>query len=314
MAALLLQTAPYVPVKKEMDPSKSKSNITFSTVIETNNKLDPSSSNKNVIVKLPKTTSTTTATATTTATTATTTDATSTQNTEINTVTDTQTAQTNAPKAVKTTTPKPKSNTNTNSTKYSKIDKPKIKTAQNVTLSVKKEKKPSNGNTTVTVVLDANGVEVPKLSRRLKIQEKVEKQRLKAEADGVEYIPPVKNTPSSPSASSPSNSNSQNNQKAVKVEKKDKVEMKADSNSKANRPPANRVEGPNSGRKWVRREEGVAAVPAMVGADSSLLAAPVGEWFYQHQATIIGSYVEAIGCTKCTIRYISHILLLLLFL
>ena len=193
VSALLLQTAPYMPTKKIMDPTQSRSNITTSTLIQTNNKKNPSSSNKNIII--------------------------------------------NPNQISKKLTPK--------------VNKPKnSSTTQNVTVSgVKKQKKVPASVPVIT--LDANGVEIPKLSRRLQIQQKLEKKMLKAAAEGVEITttsaatstkstkPAAKVTPSPTSATATSSP------------------VKVNTNSKANRPSGTSVEGPNSGKKWVRREQDV---------------------------------------------------------
>ena len=223
VSALLLQTAPYMPTKKIMDPSQSRSNITTSTLIQTNNKKNPSSSNKNIIV--------------------------------------------NPNQISKKLTPK--------------VNKPKnSSTTQNVTVSaVKKQKKVPASVPVIT--LDANGVEIPKLSRRLQIQQKLEKKMLKAAAEGVEITttstttstkatkPAAKVTPSPASATSTSTATSS--------------PVKVNTNSKANRPSGTSVEGPNSGKKWVRREQDVTVSASSnnlemngSGIQSSLFTQPDG--------------------------------------
>ena len=217
VSALLLQTAPYMPTKKIMDPSQSKSNITTSTLIQTNNKKNPSSSNKNIIV--------------------------------------------NPNQISKKLTPK--------------INKPKnTSTTQNVTVNAVKKAKKVPASVAV-ITLDANGVEIPKLSRRLQIQQKLEKKILKAAAEGVDI--PTTSTKST--------------KQAVKVTPSPAVTtavaaapiVKANTNSKANRPSGTSVEGPNSGKKWVRREQDVTVSATSnnlgmtgSGTQSSLFTEPGG--------------------------------------
>ena len=219
VSALLLQTAPYMPTKKIMDPSQSKSNITTSTLIQTNNKKNPSSSNKNIIV--------------------------------------------NPNQISKKLTPK--------------INKPKnISTTQNVTVNAVKKAKKVPANVAV-ISLDANGVEIPKLSRRLQIQQKLEKKILKAAAEG--------------EGADIATTSTKSTKQAVKVTPSPAVTtavaaapvVKANTNSKANRPSGTSVEGPNSGKKWVRREQDVTVSATSnnlgmtgSGTQSSLFTEPGG--------------------------------------
>ena len=134
--------------------------------------------------------------------------------------------------------------------------------------AVKKAKKVPASVAVIT--LDANGVEIPKLSRRLQIQQKLEKKILKAaaEGEGVDITTTstkqaVKVTPSPAVAAAPI--------------------VKANTNSKANRPSGTSVEGPNSGKKWVRREQDVTVSATSnnlgmtgTGTQSSLFTEPGG--------------------------------------
>lgn len=229
VSALLEQTAPYMPAKKIMDPSRSKSNITTSTLIQTNNKKNPSSSNKNVIV-----------------------------------------------------------NANTISTKLSaKVTKPKgpKNPAQNITVNVVVKKQKKIPSKAPVILLDANGVEIPKLSRRLQIQQRVEKKMSKAAAagGGVDATSTSTSTSSSVVGSvnaSPSVTTS------TPVSAAAKPVTKANTNMKANRPSGTSVEGPNSGKKWVRREQDVttsasstrSGAVGVVDVQSSRFTEPVGTY------------------------------------
>ena len=227
VSALLEQTAPYMPAKKIMDPSRSKSNITTSTLIQTNNKKNPSSSNKNVIV-----------------------------------------------------------NANTISTKLSaKVTKPKgpKNPAQNITVNVVVKKQKKIPSKAPVILLDANGVEIPKLSRRLQIQQRVEKKMSKAAAAGVDATSTSTSTSSSVVGSvnaSPSVTTS------TPVSAAAKPVTKANTNMKANRPSGTSVEGPNSGKKWVRREQDVttsasstrSGAVGVVDVQSSRFTEPVGTY------------------------------------
>jgi hypothetical protein len=148
--ALLEQVAPFMPARKIMDPSLSRNSSSIST--ETNNKRNPSSSNKNkplgAVVTTPR-----------------------------------GALSANATKTSKPKQPKAKTNTSTNTT-ASAVAAPKPKKVKKVAVAV-------------AVVLGEGevAVEKPKISRRLKIQNKLEK-RMKAadaagEAGGEGVVPPV---------------------------------------------------------------------------------------------------------------------------
>jgi hypothetical protein len=149
VAALLEQVAPFMPARKIMDPSLSRNSSSITT--ETNNKRNPSSSNKNKPLGAVATTPRLALNA-------------------------------NATKMIKPKQPKTKTNKTTTTTASASVAAPKAKKVKNVA---------------VAVVLGEGEVaeEKPKISRRLKIQNKLEK-RMKAadaagEAGGEGVAPPV---------------------------------------------------------------------------------------------------------------------------
>lgn len=137
---LLAQTAQYMPVKKIMDPSKTR--VSSSVTLETNNLRNPSSSNKNKIVSTPR------------------------ERTGVNA---TSNGDVKKEKSKKTTG---KISVNLNVTK-------------NAQPKVQKEAK-------AAPPLGEGEVEVPKISRREKIQNKLEKRIKAAEENGTVYVAPVR--------------------------------------------------------------------------------------------------------------------------
>lgn len=137
-----------MPVRKTMDPSLSKDSSTIST--ETNNQKNPSSANKNVLKSVNK---------------------------HVNG------AATSGVKKVRD------NNVNRNGTTVAKNRPPKNNNSTSTsTSSVKTQPKPQTPKVKKVVVLAEGEEEVPKLSRRLKIQNKLEKRIKAAEEAGVDGV------------------------------------------------------------------------------------------------------------------------------
>ena len=149
VSALLAHTAQYMPVRKTMDPSLTKNSSTIST--ETNNQKNPSSANKNVLKSVNNA-------------------HVSGDSSNARRVRDNNNGNRNGTTATKNRPPRSNNSTSTSTGKAATPTQPKPQTPK-----VKK-----------VVVLAEGEEEVPKLSRRLKIQNKLEK-RIKAaeEAGGV---------------------------------------------------------------------------------------------------------------------------------
>ena len=150
VSALLAHTAQYMPVRKTMDPSLSKNISTIST--ETNNQKNPSSANKNVLKSV---------------------------NTHVN-------GDMNTVRKVRDT------NGNRNGTTVAKNRPPKNSNStstSSVKSAISTQPKPLTPKVKKVVLLAEGEADVPKLSRRLKIQNKLEK-RMKAaeEAGAVESV------------------------------------------------------------------------------------------------------------------------------
>ena len=169
-----------MPVRKTMDPSLSKDSSTIST--GTNNQKNPSSANKNVLKSV---------------------------NTHVNGV------------AASTVKKVRDNNGNRNGTTVAKNRPPKTNNSTSTsTSSVKTQPKPQTPKVKKVVVLAEGEEEVPKLSRRLKIQNKLEKRIKAAEEAGVDGVQGAVGSvgiPTSPTSTSTSTSVSMTTSEAVSV-------------------------------------------------------------------------------------------------
>ena len=256
-----------MPIKKIMDPSKSKSDITSDTISETNNRKNPSSRNKNILITINAESNA---------------KSTGSNSTKMN---NNNNKNKNRIKSAKNNTTAVATETKNAVLNHAvKINKPKLQMKQNGAanlnnaLKVKKMQKQENlpvGEDSLPV-LDADGL--PKLSRRLKIQNKIEKQKLKALAEGTgsaverSVLPTsLQQSTVSPATSAGTTTTTtlnKNHDSPCTSKTNSNSHFNSDSdkgsngqnnvNSNDNRPPgANKVEGPNSGKKWVRKEQDV---------------------------------------------------------